>query len=1136
MMRTLIFFFLFLLPLVVLAQEELGRPKIKTIPIADTIQIDSVSINSVGFKVETLSGTTIDSSFYQVDFSKSQLILDEIIRNENDSIRLHYVNYPKFLTRKYTQFDRNLIVDDTKNLNKLYQLGENRQNRNFTPFSGLNTSGSISRGITSGNNQNTVLDSELDLQISGEISSGVHLRASIQDSNIPIQQGGYSQNLDEFDQVFIELYGENWNIRAGDVELVQDESYFASFVKQVQGLSLGGTLDPSGNPTQLFAAGAIVKGVFASSEFQGQEGNQGPYKLVGPNGELFVLIVAGSERVFVNGVRLERGENNDYVIDYNAGEIIFNATYPITSEMRITVEYQYSDQNYSRIVATGGGSYTSEKFQIGGFVYSENDLKNQPLQQNLSEEQVAILQNAGDNTEEMIAPSSVPATFDENKVLYEKQLLNGETIFVYSTDPEGELFQVRFSLVGDNQGNYVLSNASAITRVFEYIAPINGVPQGNYAPISQLFAPTKLQMAVVHGNYQPSEKTTVQFEFAGSKNDLNLYSEQDDNNNDGFAGRLVARQTLVKKNNWKLDGFATLNYVQDAFESVERIYDVEFNRDWNLLNPFGNQLFLDTGLEFFDTEKGVAQYRFQQLDYSKNFSGSRHVLHANLNLDSLSVGIDGSFLKSNATTMDTDFLRFRTSAVYNLGQLWAGGKFAMEKNEQILNQTGELTGISQGFQSYETFAGIGDSTGVFVEIGYRHRVNDSLRYNNLQRVSQSNDYYLESQLLHSKNANLSLFANFRTLKNKEEAESQQSLNSRLLYNQFLFDRLVVLNTSFETKSGTLPQQEFTYVKVDAGQGQYTWIDYNENGVQELEEFEIAPFPDQATYVRIFLPNQVFIKTHQNKFSQIISVNFQQWNEEGDFKGFLSHFYNQTSYLIDRKIRREGDNFNINPFKDGGENELALNSNFRNTLYFNRGKQHFTTSYSFISSNTKNLLSTGLQENLLRSHQLDFTHKVQESWLFNLKNQLDRSESSSENFDNRNYQIEGFSVNPKVSYLLSDRTRFDVFYQYKKQQNQLGEREDLSQQKLGASFSFANVQKYSISGEFNYILNDFTGNPFSPVAYQMLQGLQPEKNYTWTVLAQKKLTEYLDLNLSYFGRKSEGAKTIHTGSVQLRAYF
>ncbi|MEC8830377.1 MAG: hypothetical protein VXY88_04825, partial [Bacteroidota bacterium] len=63
-------------------------------------------------------------------------------------------------------------------------------------------------------------------------------------------------------------------------------------------------------------------------------------------------------------------------------------------------------------------------------------------------------------------------------------------------------------------------------------------------------------------------------------------------------------------------------------------------------------------------------------------------------------------------------------------------------------------------------------------------------------------------------------------------------------------------------SGQLPQQDFTYVEVEPGQGSFVWFDYNANGVQELEEFEVAQFQDQATYIRVLLPNQVFIRIHQ----------------------------------------------------------------------------------------------------------------------------------------------------------------------------------------------------------------------------------------------------------------------------------
>lgn len=374
------------------------------------------------------------------------------------------------------------------------------------PFDGLNTSGSISRGVTVGNNQNTVVNSNLDLQITGKISEKVNIRASIQDSNIPLQEGGYSQKLDEFDQIFIELFSDKWNIKAGDLFLENRQSQFLNFNKKVQGISTQFTLGTPENKTTLFASAALVRGQYARSTFTGQEGNQGPYKLRGNNGELFVLVISGSERVYVNGVLLERGENNDYTIDYNAGELIFTSLFPITSEMRINIEYQFSDRNYTRFLAYSGILHEKEKFKIGGFVYSENDVKNQPLQQNLSEEQVTVLTQAGDNQALMTAPSAYLDTYSENKILYRKTFSGVTEIFEYSNNPNDELYNVRFSFVGQNLGNYILVNNNAIGKIYEYIAPIAGIPQGSFEPTIPLIAPTKIQIATVLGTYNPSEK------------------------------------------------------------------------------------------------------------------------------------------------------------------------------------------------------------------------------------------------------------------------------------------------------------------------------------------------------------------------------------------------------------------------------------------------------------------------------------------------------------------------------------------------------------------------------------------------------------------------------------------------------
>ena len=127
---------------------------------------------------------------------------------------------------------------------------------------------------------------------------------------------------------------------------------------------------------------------------------------------------------------------------------------------------------------------------------------------------------------QMTAPSAVPDTFSENKILYKKEMVNGEEIFVFSTNPEDELFSVRFTLVGDNLGNYILNTSNAINRIFEYVLPINGVPQGNYEPIIQLKCSNEITNWWLKRKLSSiSEKTNIDFEVAGSKNDLNLFSK-----------------------------------------------------------------------------------------------------------------------------------------------------------------------------------------------------------------------------------------------------------------------------------------------------------------------------------------------------------------------------------------------------------------------------------------------------------------------------------------------------------------------------------------------------------------------------------------------------------------------------------
>ena len=1112
------------------------KPMTKILEVKDSIRIDSKSISPFDFELLSLKDKKIDSSWYSINYRKATIYPTKILKDSLKRIKVKYFPLPDFLTKSYSLYDPNIIINQQQNQDSYFDLVKTQKTDFSSPFQGLNTSGNISRAILVGNNQNAVTQSELDLQISGNISPKVSLRASIQDANVPTQNNGFSQRLDEFDQIFIELQGPSWGIRAGDIDLIEDQSFFASFTKRVQGLKLSANIGED-SQANFGVAGALVRGVFARTPITAQEGNQGPYKIRGPNGELFVLIVSGSEAVFVNGRKLQRGENFDYIINYNAGELVFNSTFPITSEMRIIVEYQYTEQNFTRFLAQGKSSYETEKWAINGMYFTETDLKNQPLQQSLNQSQVEALAMAGDDQEQMFVPSERESEFSENRILYSKEFIDGIEAFVFSNDPEDTLFSVIFSEVGLNQGNYILANDNTITNIYQFVPPINGVPQGNFAPIRQLIAPQRLNVAMVNGFYNLSKKTKIDFEVALSQNDENLFSDLDDEDNTGIATRLNLTQNVFKtQDSLNLDVGFDINFIEDNYTSIERLFNVEFTRDWNLENQTGNQLLTDAYTRLNWKDKVFSNYRFQHLEFSESYKADKHQLRSFVNWDPIQLQLNASILNSNSNSFESDFVRLNAQTTYSFKKYWIGGKIDLEDNIELNKTTDSLTQNSQRFIDYETYVGVGDSTGVYAQVGYRFRQTDSLDQGVVSKASTSNDFYLKSTLVQQKSSQFTVFANYRNISfNNPDIKDRSIVNARLQYNQFLFKQKLNLRTTYETNSGTVARQDFSYVQVEPGQGQFTWIDYNENGIQELDEFELAQFQDQAEYVRILLPNQVFIGVNQNRFSEQLSLNFRSWQNEEGLKGVVSHFFNQSAFTIDRRIRRDGNNIQINPFSSGDSEELALTSNFRNTLFFNRGRQHYTNSYTFLSNINKNLLSTGLQENSLESHQWDFLHKFGESWLLNTNLILAENESISENFSNRNFKLNSNEARLKISYLFSDQKRFDAFYEFKTQDNVTGE-ETLEQQALGASFTLIKGSKYNINGEFRYIKNEFEGNSFSPVSFQMLEGLRPDNNFTWTLFAQRKITSFLDLNLTYNGRKSSGSNTIHTGSIQLRAYF
>ena len=231
----------------------------------------------------------------------------------------------------------------------------------------------------------------------------------------------------------------------------------------------------------------------------GIEGNQGPYRLTGEENEPFIIILSGTERVYIDGKQLKRGQQYDYVIDYNTAELTFTTNHLITKDKRIYVEFQYSDKNYARSLLQNSNEYTRNNWSYFLNIYAEQDSKNQSLQQELNQEDRDLLSNIGDQLDSAIAPSIDSIAFNNEMTLYKKMDSLGYEIYAYSTSSDSAFYQIIFSAVG--QGN-VIMYFQITMHLEEFInglfRTINGniIHNGSYAPRRMLIT-LKRQMITV---------------------------------------------------------------------------------------------------------------------------------------------------------------------------------------------------------------------------------------------------------------------------------------------------------------------------------------------------------------------------------------------------------------------------------------------------------------------------------------------------------------------------------------------------------------------------------------------------------------------------------------------------------------
>ncbi len=990
------------------------------------------------------------------------------------------------------------------------------------------------------------------------IGDSIQIAAAITDNNIPIQPDGTTQQLNEFDRILLQFKKKDWEVDLGDIDLRQNEAYFLKFYKRLQGISYlqNFTINKHVTNTTLFS-GAIAKGKFARNILAVQEGNQGPYRLQGNNNELYFVVLAGTEKVFIDGVQVQRGEDQDYIINYNTAEITFTPRRMITKDTRVQVEFEYADRNFlnSMLYASNTTNFNN-KFKLNISAYTNADSKNSPVNQTLDAPQKQFLANLGDSVQNAFYPVAARDSFSASQILYKKidTVYNGlhDSIYVYSTNPDNATYSLSFIETGINKGNYIPAYSAANGKVYQWVAPVNGISQGSFEAAAFLVSPKKQQVISVGGEYILDKNTTLKAEFASSKYDINTFSLKDKTNDNGYAGKL----SFIKNVDWKTNGGkaytftggAGYEWVNKNFQPVERLRPVEFLRDWGLdliAAPATEQLpFIS--LQLMDDKNNTLQYQFSSYIRSDGYKGFRNII--NHTQDIRGWKLNDVFNITNITMPLDKGIYLRPSidvnrTLYAFHNYVLGATYALEHNEVRNIAADTVTPVSFAFQTLTAYVKSNQDKANKWSFSYFTRSNQLPFGKTLAQSDRSNNYNFQTELLGNSSHQLRLNVTYRQLFISNTKLTSQvpdnSLLGRVEYSINEWNGFLTGNVLYEIGAGQEQKREYSYIEVPAGLGQYAWNDYNSDGIPQLNEFEIALFQDQAKYIRVFTPTNEYIKAGYNQFNYSFALNPKVLADNvhnKKLKNIITRFFLQSSLQTNTKQIANG-HPEFNPIKGNIADTSLINLNYiiSNTLSFNRSSPVWGADVTNLVNYNKALLTYGFESRRLSQWTFKAHVNIAKAYTIGIVQATGINSLLTPSFENRNYNIQNLSVQPRFTYTASTKFRVQTGYELEQKKNviQYGGEQSTSNI-FNIESRYNAVNNTSLTAKFSINNIHYNGETNTTTSYIMLEGLLPGKNYLWNINLTKRLINNLELNFEYEGRKPGNSRTVNIGRASIRA--
>ena len=1054
------------------------------------------------------------------------------------------------------------------------EIRESRTVRDPFGDSKVQRSGSITRGIVAGNNRDVTVESGLRMQLAGEIVDGVNIQAVLTDENTPIQPEGTTQRLNEFDRVFIQIQSRQGTVQLGDFDVQYNNSEFGQFARKLQGVHLFSDFTPlnADQPAlSIDVAGATSRGVFRTQDIEPIDGVQGPYRLEGENGEQFIIIIAGSEVVYVDGEQMVRGETNDYVIDYATGEITFTPNRIITSDRRLTAEFQYTTNQFSRTLTSSsvtahlwpsktGAPRTS--FGLNFIREADGDLFNDEFGLTLQDSLRII--GAGDGLAQSSGAELVEFDPEAPFVQYRQDIVETDagvdTIFVAVEAVPADtvdVFRVRFTRIGSGQGSYARVGRGVNGILYEYRGP----NQGDYAPIRILPSPENHNVLDFHGRVELIQHVEVFGEWARSFNDENRLSTLDRENDIDNAYKAGLRIKNIPidfgfEEKGHIEGAANRRLIGSNFESFNRIRPVEFGRQWNLnarsisatggVIGGGDEQIDEANLALYITPTTFVRGASGAISLGNAFNGRRNEIGAGI---ADRIQFQAEWIDSDDTFLGEEgqWFRQRGSVRQPLfsGNLTPSFEFEQERREQKVTGLDSLTQASIAFVEYRPgidWAGERLTAGVHVEL----RDEQDWTQGQLRDAAKAWTYQTRFDYRPNNTFNTEGSVGYRVRRFTEEfrlneqRENAESVLLRWNTQWRPLQRAIEWTTRYEASTERTPTLQEIYIRTGPELGQFVWVDENGDGVIQIDEFLPEQTPNEGSYVKTFVPS--------DSLSSIISVRAQvRLNIEPSrlfgktatgFKKVLSQISSRTTVEIQEKSREEelADIYLLNMSKfRSAANTLNGRLRIAQDIFLFRSTPGVGLDVRFNQLRSLSELAAGEETRFLNVWSAEGRLAPSNRWGFKLSGSTETNRLGSEAFASRRYRIKGNRIEPEISFSPSTSVSIIGRAAWAKKSDAEGDR-DASVLKIPLEIRFRQIRKSQITFRGEVAFVDLSGEARGLAEFELTDGRGAGTSYLWGVNGDYTLNRFLRLSFAYDGRAPADAPVLHTVRVQMSALF